>query len=52
MLVLSYFRARGRDGIEITRPFAHVWTLEEGRVVRLDAYADQRAALEAVGLRG
>src|SRR4051794_9288046 len=44
VLVLSHFHARGRDGIEVTRPFAHVWTLENERVVRLDAYADQQTA--------
>jgi ketosteroid isomerase-like protein len=50
VLVLSHFHARGRDGIKVTRSFAHVWTVEDGRVVRLDAYADQQKALDAVGL--
>jgi ketosteroid isomerase-like protein len=50
VLVLSHFQARGRDGIEVNRSFAHVWTLADGLIVRLDAYADQQAALEAVGL--
>ena len=49
-LVLSHFHARGRDGIEVNRSFAHVWTLKDERIVRLDAYADQQEALEAVGL--
>jgi ketosteroid isomerase-like protein len=51
VLVLAHFHATGRDGLEIERPFAHLWTLRDGRAVRLDAYADQREALEAVGLK-
>jgi hypothetical protein len=39
---------REGDGIEVTLPFAHVWTVRNRRVVRLDAYSDQRQALEAV----
>jgi ketosteroid isomerase-like protein len=33
-------------------PFAHLWTLRNGRVVRMDAYSDQQRALEAVGFAG
>jgi ketosteroid isomerase-like protein len=51
VLVLSHFHAIGRDGIEVRLPFAHLWTLEKGQVVRMDAFSDQAAALEAVGLR-
>jgi uncharacterized protein len=50
VLVLSHFQARGRDGIEVRLPFAHLWTLREGQVVRMDAFSDQQRALEAVGL--
>jgi ketosteroid isomerase-like protein len=31
-------------------PFAHLWTLRNGQVVRMDAYSDQQKALEAAGL--
>jgi ketosteroid isomerase-like protein len=51
VLVLSHFHATGRDGIDVTLPFAHVWTLRNGRVLRMDAFSDQQDALEAVGLR-
>jgi ketosteroid isomerase-like protein len=51
VLVLSHFEARGRDGIEVRLPFAHVWTLRNGQVARMTAFSDQQAALEAVGLR-
>jgi uncharacterized protein len=50
VLVLSHFQARGRDGIEVRLPFAHLWTLRNGQVVRMDAYSDQQKALEAAGL--
>jgi len=48
-LVLAHFQARGREGIEVQRPIAHLWTMRGGRAVRMDAYADQQEALEAVG---
>ena len=28
----------------------HVWTLRDGRIVRMDAFADPEKAVEAVGL--
>ena len=50
VLVLSRFEATGRDGIEANLPMAHLWTLRDGKVVRMDAFADQQKALEAAGL--
>jgi ketosteroid isomerase-like protein len=50
VLVLSHFQARGRDGIKVRLAFAHLWTLESGQVVRMDAFSDQREALQAAGL--
>jgi ketosteroid isomerase-like protein len=50
VLVLFHFRARGRDGIEVQLPLAHLWTMREAKAVRMDAYSDQRKALEAAGL--
>jgi ketosteroid isomerase-like protein len=50
VLVLLRFHARGRDGIEVELPLAHLWTLRSGRAVRMDAYSDQEEALETVGL--
>lgn len=49
-LALISFHARGRDGIEVKLSLAHLWTIEDGLAVRLDAYADQKTALKAVGL--
>jgi ketosteroid isomerase-like protein len=48
-LVLAHFQAKGREGIEVQRPIAHLWTMRAGQAVRMDAYADQQEALEAVG---
>jgi ketosteroid isomerase-like protein len=48
-LVLAHFQAKGREGIEVQRPIAHLWTMRSGLAVRIDACADQQEALEAVG---
>jgi ketosteroid isomerase-like protein len=40
----------GRSGIAVEDRFAHVWTLREGAVVRIQVFDDQAEALEAVGL--
>ena len=50
VLVLCHFHGKGRDGIAARLPFAHLWTLREGVVVRMDAFSGHAEALEAVGL--
>ena len=50
VLVLSRFHARGRDGMEMTRHLANLWTVEDGQIVRMQAFAERAAAFEAVGL--
>jgi uncharacterized protein len=50
VLVLSHFHGKGRDGVEARLPFAHLWTIRDGLVVRMDAFASHAEALEAVGL--
>jgi len=43
--------ARGREsGVELRQVLGHVWTLRDGLVVRVEAYASAAEALEAVGL--
>lgn len=45
------FRGVGREGIELTRPFAHLLTFRDGRVCRVRGIADHdeaRAAFAAV----
>ena len=42
-------RMRGADA-EVWNRFVHVWTLRDGRIVRLSIHADRSRALEAAGL--
>jgi ketosteroid isomerase-like protein len=46
------FRARGRrSGIDFeSPPYAQVWTLRDGKIVRMKVYANRGDALEAAGL--
>ena len=44
-------RARGRvSGVAVERPFALVWTVHDGRVVRVVWFPSRDEALEAAGL--
>jgi uncharacterized protein len=43
---------RGRlSGVEVEQRFAQLWTLRDGKIVRMEMYPDKGAALEAAGLR-
>ncbi|MGH3994928.1 MAG: hypothetical protein ACRDSN_21000, partial [Pseudonocardiaceae bacterium] len=44
------FVAKGRDGIEVSMRFVHVWTAQNGQIVRFRGYPTIDEALEAVGL--
>ena len=50
VLTLTHLRGRGRDAIEVMLEMGHVWTVRDGLIVRMDAFADPQKALEAVGL--
>jgi ketosteroid isomerase-like protein len=52
VLTLAIEHGRGRgSGAEVqAAKTAHLWTLQEGRAVRLDLYLDRKRALDAVGL--
>ena len=50
-LFLGCFEGQGRNGLEVRRPSASVWSFRAGRAVAVQVYADQAEALEAVGLR-
>jgi ketosteroid isomerase-like protein len=51
VVVLVHHRGRGKiSGIEIDQTYAMVWTLRDGRAVRMDMYPTQDEALEAAGL--
>ena len=43
------FLATGRDGIEVSMRFVHVWTVRDGQIVRFRGYPTLDEALEAVG---
>jgi uncharacterized protein len=49
-IVRSVAKADG-SGVELTERWAQVWTVRDGKIVRLRHYRDPAVALEAVGLR-
>jgi ketosteroid isomerase-like protein len=52
VLVSFRFKAKARGSkIEVEEQWAHVWTLRDGKAVRLDQYTDRTKALEAAGLQ-
>jgi ketosteroid isomerase-like protein len=51
VVTLAVERARGKQsGIPIVRHTAHIWTVRDGRAVRLEINWNRDAALKAVGL--
>jgi ketosteroid isomerase-like protein len=51
VLALYRFRGLGRDGVEVTLPFANLLTIKDGLLTQNIAFADWQRALEAAGLR-
>jgi uncharacterized protein len=46
--VMASMRQRGRgkaSGAEVDRPFTHVWTLRDGRAIRLQSFAERDDAV-------
>jgi ketosteroid isomerase-like protein len=54
VVTLAIEHGRGRDsGADVqSGRTAHVWTMRDGKAVRLDLYIDRDRALEDLGLRG
>jgi ketosteroid isomerase-like protein len=51
VIALCRYWGRGRgSGASVDTKGAHVWTLRDGKVVRLEVFATRARALEAVGL--
>lgn len=51
VVVTVRFRARGRgSGVEIDARFYDLYTLRDGKIVRMDQFTERSEALEAVGL--
>lgn len=50
-VVLARLRGRGKaSGVETDVRFAHLWTVREGRAIRMRAFLDRAEALRAAGL--
>jgi ketosteroid isomerase-like protein len=48
---VSHERARGKgSGVEVERRSAIVWTVRDGKIVRMESFADTDAARKAAGL--
>jgi ketosteroid isomerase-like protein len=51
VLVMVHHSGRGKiSGIEVDQRFAMVWTLRDGRAVRMEMYPTREEALAAMGL--
>ena len=51
VLVTAYMRGRGRaSGVEVEARFYEIYTLREGKVVRIEEFSERDKALEAAGL--
>ncbi len=51
VVVRGYFRGRGRgSGVEVDSRFYEIYTLRDGKIVRVDEFAERGEALEAAGL--
>ena len=51
--VVAFVRYRGRgteSGVEVEASMANVWTIRDGKAIRLRQFLDRGKALEAVGL--
>jgi uncharacterized protein len=52
VVVLCRYTGRGKEsGVAVDTAGAHVWTMREGKAVRLEIFSSRRKALEAAGLR-
>jgi ketosteroid isomerase-like protein len=51
VVATAYLRARGRgSGVEVETRFYYVYTLRDGKIVRIDEFTEREKALEAAGL--
>ena len=49
VLALGTYRGRGTSG-ELAAPFAHLWTVRDGRITHFVQYADPHLFRKAIGL--
>ncbi len=51
VVVLCRYVGRGKgSGVDVDTPGAHLWTVRDGRAVRMIVFSDRERALEAAGL--
>ncbi len=51
VVVLTRYIGRGKgSGVDVDTPGAHLWTVRDGRAVRMVVFSDRERALEAAGL--
>jgi ketosteroid isomerase-like protein len=50
VLVLFRFHGRGRDGVEVERDYAQLFTFDDGMLSQVVGFAEPREALAAAGL--
>jgi ketosteroid isomerase-like protein len=51
VVALCVYRGRGKgSGVEVETKGAHLWTLRDGKCIRLEVFADRAKALAAAGL--
>ena len=50
--MLTRYIGRGKgSGVDVDTPGAHLWTVKDGRAVRMVVFSDRERALEAAGLQ-
>ena len=51
VVVMTLYRGEGKtSGVDVDTIGAHVWTVRDGEVVRLEIYSDREKALAAAGI--
>lgn len=51
VVVVAQLTGRGRSsGVVVKRLWSYVWTVRDGKALRMEAYADKQEALAAAGL--
>lgn len=52
VVALCRYIGRGKgSGVDVDTPGAHLWTVKDGRAVRMVVFSDRERALEAAGLQ-
>jgi ketosteroid isomerase-like protein len=52
VVVLTRYTGRGKEsGVEVDTRGAHLWTMRDGKAVRLEVFSSRAKALEAAGVR-